>query len=318
MASIPRFERHRRLDQFRLLGQLAPLVNAETSFALKGGTALNVFWYDLPRLSVDLDLTFLPRVGRPEFLALTGAALNRLQTAISDTWPDAILQTKPFPGSTSPGTLFLQNGGVQVKLEVNPVHRESIYPTENRPVMPAAQPLWGPTPMKLLSFAETCAGKFNAALDRQHPRDLFDVGVILDGDCLDDRVRTAFVVNLLTQSRPFAHTLSPQIRPPRGEALSSLEELTGLPSQASDLTRNLLDLKHVLCDGMPPQHREFLVSFTLGTPDWSLLAVDRVADLPAIRWRQQQMASLPPARREELVTWLRSLWTDTTPRFPPG
>jgi len=53
------------LDTAKLLTQVAPLVFQEGVFALKGGTAINLFLRDMPRLSVDLDLVFpdytLPR-----------------------------------------------------------------------------------------------------------------------------------------------------------------------------------------------------------------------------------------------------------------
>ena len=52
--------RERYVDQVRLLVDILPAVSAEDDFALKGGTAINLFYRDLPRLSVDVDLTFLP------------------------------------------------------------------------------------------------------------------------------------------------------------------------------------------------------------------------------------------------------------------
>ena len=52
------------LDAYRgqvaLLIRALPLVAEEPAFALKGGTAINLFVRDLPRLSVDIDLTYLP------------------------------------------------------------------------------------------------------------------------------------------------------------------------------------------------------------------------------------------------------------------
>ena len=68
MASTPFSERGLLTEQVRLLGLVAPFVAAETGCALKGRTTLNVFGYGLPRLSVDLDLVFLPRLGRRNFL----------------------------------------------------------------------------------------------------------------------------------------------------------------------------------------------------------------------------------------------------------
>ncbi len=310
MTSTLFSERKLLTEQVRLLGLVAPFVAAETCFALKGGTALNVFWYDLPRLSVDLDLVFLPRLGRRDFLEQCGEALNRIQAGLAETVSGLHVDTKPLPGSSEPGTLFIHREGVSVKVEVNAVHRESLYAPSWRDVSPNAQPVFGPTRLQLLSFPETCAGKFNAALDRQHPRDLFDVGVILDSEGVGEEVRIAFVVNLLTQSRPFAHTLNPVIREPEAHLLSDLREMTEHVVDVDALVRNLVDLKYDLCDRMPPHHREFLSSFTLGHPDWSLLEVPQVDEMPAVRWRLQQMESLSEYRRRDLASALQAVWTD--------
>jgi len=47
-------------SQVELLLRVLPYVAKEKVFALKGGTAINLFVRDLPRLSVDIDLTYLP------------------------------------------------------------------------------------------------------------------------------------------------------------------------------------------------------------------------------------------------------------------
>ena len=66
------------LDTARLLVQVAPLVFADNVFALKGGTAINLFLRDMPRLSVDLDLVFVDhRLGRDEALAMINDAIRR-------------------------------------------------------------------------------------------------------------------------------------------------------------------------------------------------------------------------------------------------
>ena len=53
-----------------------PFVAAEKDFALKGGTAINLFLRDLPRLSVDIDLTYLPIADRAQSLAAIDAAMK--------------------------------------------------------------------------------------------------------------------------------------------------------------------------------------------------------------------------------------------------
>lgn len=75
--------------QVALLVRVLPHVAAEKMFALKGGTAINLFYRDLPRLSVDIDLTYLPIKDRAESLADINAAMDRLVQAIERGIPDA-------------------------------------------------------------------------------------------------------------------------------------------------------------------------------------------------------------------------------------
>ena len=65
-----------------LLVRAIPLVATETCFALKGGTAINLFVRDMPRLSVDIDLTYLPVEDRRTSLAHIDAAMKRVAERI--------------------------------------------------------------------------------------------------------------------------------------------------------------------------------------------------------------------------------------------
>lgn len=65
-----------------LLSMIIPFVAAEEEFALKGGTAINLFLRGMPRLSVDIDLTYLKVAGWTESLAAIDAAMKRLAVSI--------------------------------------------------------------------------------------------------------------------------------------------------------------------------------------------------------------------------------------------
>src|SRR6516225_9554725 len=77
---MPALEEYRR--QAALLVRTIPLVAAETCFALKGGTAINLFVREMPRLSVDIDLTYLPVQPYAESLAAIDAAMGRIATQV--------------------------------------------------------------------------------------------------------------------------------------------------------------------------------------------------------------------------------------------
>src|SRR5260370_40084837 len=81
-TSMAASEQYRR--QAALLVRTIPLVATETCFALKGGTAINLFVRDMPRLSVDIDLTYLPWENRMTSLANIDAAMQRLDKRIRE------------------------------------------------------------------------------------------------------------------------------------------------------------------------------------------------------------------------------------------
>jgi hypothetical protein len=62
---------------------------------------------------------------------------------------------------------------------------------------------------------------------------------------------------------------------------------------------------------MPEPHRRFLLSFEQGKPDWPLLALPGAADLPAVRWRQENLAKLGSAQRAKLVSHLEAILQDS-------
>src|SRR5690554_2718470 len=161
------------LDTARLLTQVAPLVFADDSFALKGGTAINLFVRDMPRLSVDLDLVF------PDHLLPRDEALARIEDALRQA--AARLQQRSFqthmPAADAGETkLLVRRGAIQVKIEANTVTRGTVLPVTRASLVAAARDaLLADIEIPLVSPEDLYGGKLVAAMDRQHPRDLFDV-----------------------------------------------------------------------------------------------------------------------------------------------
>ena len=178
--------------QVALLIRVLPLVTEEACFALKGGTAINLFVRDLPRLSVDIDLTYLPVAPRPESLADIDAAMKRIAGKIKAVIPDAqITETKT---ENTVVKLIIRSQGVQIKIEVTPVLRGCVFEPALATVKPAVEEEFGFAEARVVSFADLYAGKIVAALDRQHPRDFFDVRDLLANEGITDDLRQAFIV----------------------------------------------------------------------------------------------------------------------------
>jgi hypothetical protein len=193
--------------QVALLVRILPLLASEPAFALKGGTAINLFWRDLPRLSVDLDLTYLPLADRPTSLAGIDAALRRLADLIRVRIEGAAVD--PQGGPEGALKLLIRAGGTQVKVEVTPVLRGVVFDPEVWAVSPRVEAAFGFAETTLVSFADLYAGKMVAALDRQHPRDLFDVRDLLANEGLTRPLMDAFLVYLVSHNRPMAEVLAP-------------------------------------------------------------------------------------------------------------
>ncbi|MGF6756149.1 putative nucleotidyltransferase component of viral defense system [Paraburkholderia sp. GAS42] len=172
----------RYTDRVRLLVEILPVLAQEPRFALKGGTAINLFEHDLPRLSVDIDLAWLPVHDYAEDARLIAEALGRLAD---------VLRARPLQLQLSAGEgagvtrLVASRGRARVQIETTPVMRGTVHPARNMVVRPRVEEAFGFASLQVLNFADLYAGKLAAALSRQHPRDLFDVGLLLEDERAD-------------------------------------------------------------------------------------------------------------------------------------
>jgi predicted nucleotidyltransferase component of viral defense system len=204
---MPASEEYRR--QAALLVRTIPLVATETCFALKGGTAINLFVRNMPRLSVDIDLTYLPIKDRASSLAEINAAMLRIADKIRHGIPGARVALGRLAPDSVVNKLFVEAGGVQIKIEVTPVLRGCVYEPVLMSVSAAVEDQFGFAEIQVVSLADLYAGKLVAALDRQHPRDLFDVRDLLAKKGIDETLRNAFIVYILCHIRPMAEVLAP-------------------------------------------------------------------------------------------------------------
>lgn len=293
--------------QVALLLRVLPLVAAESCFALKGGTAINLFIRDMPRLSVDIDLTYLPLGDRATSLAAIEDALKRIGETIRRTIPGAKIIESRTPPENRVIKLSIRADEVQIKIEVTPVTRGCVYPPEIRPVSPKVEAAYGYAEMQVVSFPDLYAGKIVAALDRQHPRDLFDVRDLLANEGIDDALRNAFIVYLLSHNRPFSEVLAPTRLDITHEFEHSFNGMTDTPVTIEELVQAREDLITAIMTGMPQEHRRFLLSVQGSKPDWSLLGVPGIETLPAVSWRLHHLAKLDPQKRIALQTRLREV-----------
>lgn len=294
--------------QVRLLVRVIPLLETEKGFALKGGTAINLFVRNMPRLSVDIDLTYLPVEDRETSLAQIDAALKRLATVIRDRVPNSrIAETVSKEGGVQ--KLVVSTDEAQIKIEVTPVLRGAVFAPELRPVSPLVEDRYGFAEVQMVSEADLYAGKIMAALDRQHPRDLFDIRDLLANEGIDEALRQAFLVYLISHGRPMAELLRPNPKAIAREFAEGFDGMTDAPVALDDLVEARDALVREVVDAMPQGHRDFLIGFKQGEPDWEAIGLPDVANLPAVRWKLLNLDRLPPERREALTDRLRAVWS---------
>ncbi len=289
--------------QVRLLVRTLPFVAEEECFALKGGTAINLFIRDVPRLSVDIDLAYLPVEDRPTSLVAIEAALKRIRQRLLAGLPQSQVQVTRTGEGTVTGLLVAQ-GGVQVKIEVTPVIRGSVYPPSLLTVSKSVEDGYGFAEMQVVSFADLYGGKLVAALDRQHPRDLFDVRDLLRNEGIDDSLRAAFAVYMISHHRPMAEVLTVHPKNLTHDFEHGFAGMTDDAVTLADLEQARTDLVATIVGGMPDKHRRLLLSVEAAKPDWTLLGIAGVETLPAVQWRLQNIGKLTDARRAENVAQL--------------
>lgn len=283
-----------------------PFVAAEEEFALKGGTAINLFLRDMPRLSVDIDLAYLRVAERTESLAAINAAMKRMAGAIRAGLRDARVNEVVNTAEGIVTKLTVQRPGAQIKIEVTPVLRGCVFAPETRSVSASVEEEFGFAETRVVSFADLYAGKIMAALDRQHPRDLFDVRDLLAHEAITDALRQAFIVYLISHHRRIAEVLcSPQ----KDIAVAFTGEFAGMTNEDVSLDELIEARAELVADivgRMPREHRQFLIGFKEGTPDWDLLGVPEARNLPAVKWKQLNLNRLKPLDRQRFVAELKA------------
>lgn len=294
-------------QQVALLIRTIPFVAKEQALALKGGTAINLFVRDMPRLSVDIDLTYLPVEDRATSLKAIDAAMLRIAERIGGGIPGAKINPSRSAGDDIVTKLIVRAGDVQIKIEITPVLRGTVYEPVITPVVPTVEEEFGFAEMPVVSFADLYAGKIVAALDRQHPRDLFDVRDLLAHEGIGDELRRAFLVYLISHNRPMAEILAPARKPLTDEYTRGFVGMTIEPVDLAELEAAREALITAMVAEMPEVHRQFLIGFKQGAPDWELLGIPGADKLPAVLWKQQNLDRLPEWKRNELIAALEKL-----------
>ena len=291
------------LEQVRLMLQCLPIVMQDEAFALKGGTAINFFVRDMPRLSVDIDLTYLPIESREASLKAISHALDRSGTAIRSL-SAAVEKIRPA-GSKHIHKLLVRTPRAQVKIEPNTVIRGTVFPAKELPLVSKAQEVFETAlGVRCLDEDELYAGKICAALDRQHPRDLFDMRDFFSFRKLTERLGQALVIYIASSPRPMHELLSPNALDVSKIFSSEFQGMTTKSVSLDELLEPRAKLFATVINCLPAKGKEFLLTLKTGVPKWELLDYVDAKSLPAIGWKLRNLEKLDKAKRSSQLSKL--------------
>lgn len=283
--------RDRYVEQVRLLLSVLPDIAKEAVFALKGGTAINLFYRDLPRLSVDIDLTYLPVSDREASLTDISETLDRIMATIMKRNPR--LQARRVAGGGNADTrIVVGNGRAQVKIETSPVMRGTVFASKTMLASDAVTDTFGFAEMPVVAFEDLYGGKLHAALDRQHPRDLFDIKLLYENEGLTDDLFRVFLVYAASSGRPMHELLAPAA--PFDTALYDAE-FVGMTRETvtkEELADTRIRLHRDLRDRLTGDVAAFLLALHDASPDFDRIGLPHAASLPAVRWKLRNLERL--------------------------
>ncbi|MGD9486418.1 MAG: nucleotidyl transferase AbiEii/AbiGii toxin family protein [Calditrichaceae bacterium] len=292
--------------QANLVLDILPLLEGDNRFAIKGGTAINFFIRSLPRLSVDIDLTYLPIEGRDLTLNNIDRALQELEEKIRGKFSAVQIHPKYSKENKLRCGLILSREQARIKIEPNLIVRGSVFPVEKRNLVEKAQDLFEKNvKIQSLSHADLYGSKLCAALDRQHPRDFFDIKLLLANEGITDSIHQAFIVYLISHNRSMIELLNPN----EIDFDKTFEiEFKGMTFDDVSL-KALKDLRSKLFtsirSSLSETERMFLISFKAGQPDWKLLPLKKIDKLPAVQWKLQNIAAMAKPKHEAALNRLK-------------
>ena len=290
-------------NQVRLLLGVIPEVAKEKCFALHGGTAINLFVRDMPRLSVDIDLTYIPIEDRTTSFTNINNALGGIKKRLNIIFPNLLVVHEKAKLK-----LQISNKDALIKIEVNQGIRGLMGDTSTLVLCDKAQEDFDVfCSIQGVSFGQLYGGKIVAALDRQHPRDLFDVKDLLENEGFTEEIKEGFLFTLLSSKRPMKEVLFPNLIDQEQAFANQFMGMTEKPFSYADFEQTREKLVKVVREGLTETDKTFIINFENTSPDWSIYDFEK---FPAIQWKLQNLLALRksnPGKHNSNLKELKSL-----------
>jgi predicted nucleotidyltransferase component of viral defense system len=297
------------IKQADLVLTIMGLMDWNGCFALKGGTALNFFYADMPRLSVDIDLVYLRINSRQDALREIKATLKEYKRKF-ESLGFSVHMTEGGADELV-GKLVVSREGVSIKIEPNTVIRGSLYAIEKRSLNPVARDEFKQDlDVVCLDHRELMGGKLVAMLDRQHPRDIFDMKCFLDHQGALADCKEAFAFYLLQSNRPFSEVLRPRLKDLEEAFSGGFQGMTRTEIFLNDLIKCRREIVEQLPGVLGVAFGEFLVSILEQEPKWDFLVNKNFADYPGIQWKQLNIKKMSDDKVRDEIRNIRAIFSN--------
>lgn len=287
--------------QVALLIRIMPSVYRIKEFAVHGGTAINLFHKNMPRYSVDIDLTYIPIQDRNTSLQTINDRLLEVKKSLERTIPGIVVVPKP-----NVWKLLCTLGEATVKIEVNGTKRGILGDTVDMPLCEKAKAEFSMgCKARTVSFSQLYGGKITAALSRQHPRDLFDCKY-MDITSFDD-VKDGFMLCLLGSDKPIIESLMPNEIDQTDALEKQFEGMSDVAFGYNDYKQARLRLIELVQNGLTEDDKNFLLSFEEGTPDWTICSAGDLSCYPSVQWKLLNIKKLKESNAKKYEQGIKKL-----------
>jgi len=247
-------------------------------------------------LSVDIDLTYLPLDSGNRDAALQGIfdALERIKANLESQGLSVVHQEDKYK-------LQVSSPKAQIKVEVNSTGRGTLAEPQKMILCERAQTDFDVfVAMNVVPFGQLFGGKICAALDRQHPRDLFDVKYLLDNEGFTEEVKQGFMLGLISSGRPLHEIIRPNFLDQRATMVNHFEGMSTDPFNYDDFEAYREKLVDIIHSSLAERDKEFLLSFKKLTPNWEIHDFER---FPSVQWKLKNLRDLKvqnPSKLQDL------------------
>ncbi len=288
-------------NKVELLLRLLPFVMDEGVFAVHGGSAINLFVKDMPRYSVDIDLTYIPLARREESLHDINAHLKAIAEKAKVHIPGLHVVT-----NYATCKLLCEWHGLQVKVEVNQTKRGIIGgEVLTLPLCGKAKEVFRMScKAKIVPMTLLYGGKISAALSRQHPRDLFDVKYM---EMPLSEVREGLIFCLLGSDRPIHESVNPALIDQHEAMAKQFNGMTDIAFTYEEFEQTRRQLIQDVNAMLTEEDKRFLVSFEQGEPIWDGYEFAYFKDYPSVQWKLMNLEKLRKQNPEKMKAEVEKL-----------